>query len=804
MLQDLRLAARTLRRAPTFAAVVIATFALGIALNTVGFAVVRSVLLRPLAYPNASRVAAIWESNLERGWLRFGVSLQNFEDWRAESRAFDQLAAWWTGSGNLELGEQPQRVGYGLVSPNLFSVLGAQATIGRTLRAEENEPGSDGVAVVSYELWHRALAGRRDVVGQTVSLDGRLLEIVGVMPRGFRFPDATIDLWKPFGVRPDDAGSRGAHWAAAVGRLAPGASIRSAQAEMDAIAARLAQAYPANAGWTVLVEPLRETLVSDSRALLLVLWGAAGLILLIVCANVANLLLARGAGRDRELAIRTALGADRGRLVRLLVTESVVLAAIGGAVGVGAARVLVPLFADWAPSSVPRLEDLRLDGVVVAYAALLALAGGIVFGALPALRLAGGQIGGLLRAGARGGADRRGSRLRAGLVVAEIALAAMVLVAAGVTVRSVARLLSVDPGFAVAERLAFRVAPTMAAYDTRERAVAFYHRLTARLAAVPGVRSVAAINVAPPAGNWWSTKLLPEGREFAPDAEPVANFRVVTGDYFATLEIPIVRGRGFQGSDGGEGARVVVIDETAARRYWPDRDPLGTRVRFSPDPRAAWFTIVGVVGGVRHNALATDPSPIVYATLPQAEFGHFRDWAMTLILETDGEPLAFGRAVLAAVSEVAPTLPVFSVQSLEQRLATNVAERRAAMLLFSVFGGIAVLLAALGVYGVLAVSAAARTREIGVRVALGAPRRSIAGLVLREGLGLVGTGILVGLAAAAATTRAASSLLYEISPTDPVTYLAIAVLLVIVAIVASLVPVQRALRVDPVVALGAD
>jgi len=344
----------------------------------------------------------------------------------------------------------------------------------------------------------------------------------------------------------------------------------------------------------------------------------------------------------------------------------------------------------------------------------------------------------------------------------------------------------------------------MVEYDTRERAVAFFDRLETGLAALPGVRRVGVVNVAPVAGNWWSTSVLPEGVETTPGREPVANARVVSGDYFATMGIPVLRGRGFTRADAGGGQDVAVIDETAARRYWPDRDPLGTRVRFSTDPRAGWYTIVGVVGGVRHNGLALDPSPMIYTNLAQSEFGHFRDWGMTLVLETDGDPLSLASAVRAAVHEVAPTLPVYALRSVEQIVAGNVAEQRAALMVLAAFGGVAVLLAALGVYGVLALMVAARTREIGVRVALGAGRAAVAGLVLRQGLLLAGLGIAAGLLAALGVTRAVASLLYEVSPTDPVTYGAIAAILLLVAVGACWLPVRRALRVDPVAAIGAD
>lgn len=803
-LHDLRLTLRTLRRAPTFAAVVVLTFALGIALNTVGFAVVRSVLWQPLAYPNAKRVTAIWEENLQRGFLRFGVSLQDFEDFRAQSRAFEALAAWWSGAGNLESEDQPRRVGYALVSPSLFSVLGTQAMLGRTPRADENDPGRDGVAVVSHALWRSALGARSDIVGTRIVLDGRPLDVVGVMPPGFRFPDGSVDVWKPFGVRPDDAGSRGARWVAAVGLLAPGTGVAAAQAGMRAIAERLAVSYPVNHGWTVRVEPLRETVVSDARAFLLILWGAAGVVLLIVCANVANLWLARGAARGRELAVRAALGASRGRLVRQLVTESVALALAGAALGVVGARLVLPVLAHWAPVSLPRLDELRVGGLAAAWSAVLALGAGIGFGALTALRAAADDTASLLRAGARAGTLVGARRLRGGLVVAEIALAVVVLAAAGVTFRSVANLLRVDPGFAATGRLTFRVAPTMVAFPERAAAVTFYDRLEERLAALPGVRRAAAVNVAPADGNWWSTSIFPEGAEPEPDRVPVANARVVAGDYFAAMGIPVVRGRTFARTDLAGGEAVAVIDETAARRYWPDGDPIGTRVRFSRDARAGWYRIVGVVGGVRHRALDLEPTPMIYRTLAQSEFGHFRDWAMTVVLETDGRPLALVPAVRAAVGEVAPTLPVYAIRSGDDLVAANLAERRAALALLAAFGGIAVLLAALGVYGVLALTVAARTREIGVRVALGAGRGAVAGLVVRQGLALSGLGIALGLAGAAGATRAVGSLLYDVSPTDPATYAVIAAVLLLVAAGACWIPARRALRVDPAVALTSE
>jgi predicted permease len=783
------------------------TLALGIGANTAVFSVVRGVILRPLPYGNGERVTLVWGSNPERGWLRFGASLQDFEDWREESRTLENMAAYWVGRGNLSGGDRPERVAYAMVSPSMFSALGTSPIIGRALRTDENLPGNDGVVVVSYEFWQRALGGRGDVVGQTVFLDSRPLEVVGVMPSGFRFPSANVDLWKTFGRPADEMGGRGARWVGVVAELAPGRTLSEASAEMEAIAQRLASAYPkTNSDWRVFLEPLRASIVSDVKPILLLIWASIGLVLLIACVNVANLLLARSTRRERELAIRAAIGAGRGRLVRQLLTESLAISTVGGALGLALAALIIPVFVRAAPSGIPRIDELGIDPAVLGYSVALIVVTGLLFGALPAYRASERAPAEALKEGARGSVGAGRNRVRSTLVIAELALALVVLAGAGLMVRSFARLLTVDPGFESERRLTLRVAPSMKALPERDQAVAFYDELIERMEGLPGASAVAAINVLPVSGSWWFSSFWMEGQTFEPDDQPVASVRVVSGDYFRAIGIPVLQGRTFSPSDDANNQYAIVIDRSAAQRYWPNEDPIGRRISFNrqPDPQARWYTIVGVVGQVRHNALDIAPTPMAYMTLPQAEFGHFQDWGMSLVVHTEREPEALAGEARSAIAQLAPQLPVFSIRSLQEVVASNVADRRFTMVLLGSFAVVALLLAGIGVYGVLSYMVAERTREIGMRMALGADRRQVLGWILARGMLIAGVGLGVGLALALATTRLMSGLLFEIGGTDPITFAGITLVLATVALGACAVPALKATRVDPMVALRED
>ena len=807
IVQDLRFSFRFLRKQPFFTAVVTFTLAVGIGANVAVFSVVRGVLLRPLPYGNGDRVTLLWGSNPERGWLRFGASLQDFEDWRAQSRTFEHVAAYWSGQANLTGGDRPERVSYSMVSPSIFSVLGTAPELGRVLSPEENLPGNDDGIVVSFEFWQRVLGGRPDVLGVSVSLDGRPLEVVGVMPRGFRFPSPDVELWKPFGGRPDEFGGRGARWVGVVGALAPGRTLAEADAEMEAIAQRLEAAYPSsNTSWRVFLEPFRQGLVRNVRPALVIAWGAVGLVLLITCANVANLLLARSTRRERELALRAAIGAGRPRLIRQLLTEGLLLSALGAALGLALAAVGLIGLSRLAPAGMPRVSDIGIDAWVLLYSIGLVAVAGILFGVLPAYRATTGSLSESLKEGTRGTEGVRHRRVRGGLMVAELALAVVVLIGAGLMVRSFARLVSVDPGFDYDRQLTMRVAPSMATYQEREQAVAFYDQLIERLTATPGAVSVAAINVLPVSGNWWSASFWKEGTAPLPDEQPVGRVRVISGPYFAAMGIPLVRGRPLQDSDDANAQPVVVIDRLAAEQFWPGEDPIGQRISFSNpstprDEPARWYTVVGISGAVRHSSMESAPTPMVYMTLPQAQFGHFQDWGMSLVLQTEGDPLGLAQTARSALAELVPELPVYQIRSLERVVANDVAPERFTMTLLGIFGVVALVLSAVGVYGVLSYNVAERTREIGMRMALGADRTRILVWVVSRGMVLAAAGLGLGVVSAIAATRLMSGLLFEISETDPATFAGITILLGVVALAGCAVPALRATRIDPMVAL---
>ena len=796
---------RLLRRSPGFSAVVIITLALGIGANGAIFSVVRSVLYRPMPFANGDRVVTVTSDNVERGWLDFGVSLPDLVDWQTRAQALEHVAGYWAGSGNLTGGDRPERVVYGTVTPNLFTTLGSQPLLGRTFTPEENEEGRDGVVVLSWPFWQSAMGGRPDILGETVFLDRRPLEVVGVMPPAFAFPEVSVAFWKPFGFDPTEYQRRGTRWLGAIALLAPGRSFPDAQAEFDQIAAQLASAYPrSNEGWTISVVPYRATLTANVRPLLLLGWAAVAIVLLIASANVANLFLARAAKREQELAVRAALGAGRSRLVRQLLGESLVFAALGGTLGMLLAVVGVSAFGRIAPADFTLTGALSLDWVVVGYSVGLVLVTGVLFGVLPAVKASRPNLDARLRQGGRGGTDAGSHRLRGGLVVAELALAVVVLVGAGLTIRSFSRLLSVDPGFETEGRLTLKVAPSRAAFPERRDAAAFYDEIVANMRRLPGVEAVGAVSVLPVrGGGWWTSSIWPEGKSYRDGETPVAATRIVAGEYFETMAIPLLRGRTFRPSDDAEGEPVVVIDRLAAEQYWPGEDPLGRLVSFERPggEEVTWYRVVGIVGAVRHEAVEVAPTPMAYMTLAQAEFGHFLDWGMNLIVHAGDDPLAMARPARRIIANGERDFPIYNVQPLADAVSDNLAERRFTLTMLSAFGGIALLLAAVGVYAVLATMVAERTREIGIRMALGAERKDVLNWVLRDGAVKTGAGLAIGLLAAMASSRLMTTLVYQVSGTDPVTYGGIALVLGSVALVASIIPAWRATRVDPMEAL---
>ncbi|HEY7546298.1 MAG TPA: ABC transporter permease [Blastocatellia bacterium] len=816
MLNDLRYAVRILVKRPLITFITVLTLTLGIGANTAIFSVINTLLLSSLPFQDADRLVVIWSSNPQRDQLRFGVSLQDFEDWKKATRAFENLSAFSSKSANLTGGAEPEKIQFALVSANIFSTLRAQPALGRTFLPDEDKPGKDQVVILSHAFWQSYLAGDREAVGRTLQLDGKSVTVIGVMPPEFEFPSSTIQMWKPLGMNPDDSGPRGARWTEVIGRLADGATLEQAQAEMNAIAAELEGQYPkTNTGWQTLIEPFQETIVGDSRPALLILWGAVSLVLLVACANVTSLLLARAASREKEMAIRAALGASRGRIIRQLLSETLLLALAGGASGLVLAVWGINLLKAAAAGAIPRAHTLHLEGRVLIYTLGVSLLTGFICGLIPARKASRVDLNRSLKEGGKTSSAGERRRTLGALVIAEIALAVVVLVGAGLLIRSFARLSNIDPGFDPKNLLTMRVAPPWKASPEgkdqheffrqvmaeRAQATVFYRQLISRIESIAGVRSAAAINRLPLTGNWWLEGFVREDRQ-GEDSRLECNGRAITESYFETMSIPILRGRMFATQDDERATPVAIIDRTAADRYWPGEDPIGTRISF--DGGRSWFTIVGIAGALRHNRIEVEPTPLVYVPFAQARSGFFGDWGMTVVVREDGDAQGLAARVRAEVQSLNSELPVFDMRQMNEVIALNLEERRFNMLLFGIFAATALLLAITGIYGVISYSVTERRQELGVRQALGANSGDIIALVLKQGLRLIATGLITGIAAALGIAPVMSSLVEGISTTDPLTMAAVAMVVVAVSLVACYIPARRATRVDPMIALRAE
>jgi len=803
ILQDARYALRTLLRRPGFATVVILTLALGIGANTAIFTLIDGVLLRPLPYEQPERLVRIWGRNDFFGSEQTNINYLDLLDWRA-STALPDIAAVNVSDITLHGEGDPQQIVHGLGTANLFDVLGVEPILGRTFAPGEDQPGNHRVVVLSYAFWSSTFGADPGVIGDEIRLGGDSFTIIGVLPADFRNPTLFVAesqplLWRPVPYDVNDMG-RGGHFLRAIGRLAPGATVEQAQQELDAITTRLAETYPdTNNGWFTALQPLRDSIVGDVRPTLLLLMGAVGILVLIACTNVANLLLARGLARRRELAVRAALGAGRTRLVRQLITESLLLAAAGGALGLAAATSLMRwLLAGSAAQLAP--EGLGIDLRVLGFAVLLSLATGIAFGALPSLRAT--RLAEASSAGSdRSGGDRRQQRWRDGLVVAEVALSMVLLVGAGLVAKSYWLLHRVDPGLDPAGLLTLRVTLPDSTYPEFADRGAFFARLDESLQGLPGVRDFGAISILPFGGGYSCDSFGLEDRPApAPGEEPCAEIRFTRGDYFAAMGIDLLDGRTFTASDDAQAPAVIVVNRTFADTWWPQGDALGKRFKYgSRDAEGPWRTIVGVVDDVHHFGLAEAPPAEVYFPHPQ-----YPSRGLTYALRVDGDAAGIVGAVRSRVSEIDPELPVHDVATMEQLIAGSLAAERLRSLLLATFAATAVLLAIVGLYSVLATAVSQRHQEFGVRVALGARAGDVLGLVMRRGLLLTAAGILIGLLGALALTGGMRSLLFEVSPSDPATFGAVALLLLAIAALACWVPARRATRVDPVLALRRD
>ena len=811
MLTDFRFAFRQLLKSPGFSAIAVLTLALGIGANTAIFSVVNAVLLKPLPFPRAQQLVMLWQTNPEAKKLGFDlapVSFPDFVDWRAQSRSFQGLSTFEDWTANLTSRGEAERIGGARVSANIFSLLGVQPILGRVFVPGEDQLGRNRVVILSSEFWQRRFGSNSKIIGQTLTLDSEPYTVVGVMPAGFHFPDdiglpsymtfgERSDIWTPLAPSAVRMKNRGGHNLAVIGRLNPGVDFRAAQAEMELLAQRHAQQYPeTNKDWGISLVPLQKQAAGGSERALSVLMCAVGCILLIACANVANLLLARAVARQKEIAIRRALGAGRWRIIRQFLTESIVLAMCGGILGAMLALWGTDLLVALAPANLPRLGEVRLDAGVLGYTLLISLGTGLLFGFAPAFQSARVGLNESLKEGGRGSTGGR-HRLRSGLVVSEIALALVLLIGAGLLIENFAQLLRVQPGFNPESVLTFNVVLPDNPYQDRAKAGVFFDQVVRRLQTLPGVKSVSASNALPLSGADEADGFEIVGRPRVPGQMQTANFRWVTPDYFRTMEIPLRRGRTFTERDNTDAPRVAVIDEAMARAYFPGADPIGQRLTgLTPNDKGE-VEIVGMVGEVRHSSLALSPVPHLY--VPHAQRAAQE---MTIALRAMAiDPSTLVKSVRREVAAVDAGVPVAHVKTMRQMVSAALAPSRFVMALLSVFAALALVLAAIGTYGVLAYSVNQRQREIGIRMSLGAQRHDVLQLFLSHGMGVACIGIAIGLVGAFAVTRVMRSLLYSVSPTDPVVFAGVALGLALTALLASYLPARKATRVNPVVAL---
>ena len=800
-LADLRFAARLLLKNPGFTATAVVTLALGIGANTAVFSLVNTVLLRPLPYADADRLSVIWERRFDSERPTNVVSPANFLRWQERTRAFSGMAAIADTRANLTGVGEPEDLPGQRVNANLFPMLGAKAAFGRTFVDEESRPGHPDVVILSDSLWRRRFSADSGIVGRSITLNGKPHSVVGVMPPGFSILEGASTFWTPLTFTADQRNPRG-RYLRVVGRLRDGVTPEVAQSDMDRIAAGLRAELPNfDTGWGVRVVPLNEQMFGEIKPVLLVLFGAVGFVLLLACVNVANLMLNRGLARERELAVRAALGAGRGRLIRQMLTEGVLLAMIGGF----GAVLLASWSLDWLlPTatrllSIPRAERVSVDATVLLFALGVSLATVLVFALIPAFSLARTPIEGALREGARSGQESRGHRhLRRGLAVVQLALAFTLLIAAGLMVRSVSRLLAVDPGFSSDHVLTMRVLLPESKYPEPPDGIRFFDRLVEELSRLPGVVAAGVSSGMPFRGFPIGTSFSIEGRPFPGEADlPVADIRIIGGQYLEVMKIALKQGRRFEPLDGEKGRGAAIVNEALVREHFPGQNPLGQHITVrlgAGDGEKA--EIVGVVADVRHQALDTAVRPMVYLPNRQMAF----PW-MGVVLRTSGSPAALTSLAVGQIRRLDPDLPVSQIATMDEVVSESVAQRRFAMLLLGVFGGLALVLAAVGVYGVLSYSMVQRVPEIGVRLALGAAPGQVVRHFLKDGAILTALGIAVGLGIGFAVSGLLGKLLYGVTPTDPVTYLAVSGLLAFVATAAAYVPVRRASRMDPLTAL---
>ncbi|HKF56191.1 MAG TPA: ABC transporter permease [Blastocatellia bacterium] len=805
LIQDIRYAVRMLFKNPGLSSAAIITLALGIGANTAIFSVVNSVLLAPLGYSRPAELISLWTINRQNSassspqpscWL-------DFVDWRQQNRTFEQLAATRNVTLNLTDGGQPIRITAARATPNLLSVLGLSVQTGRDFREEEGLAGAEPVVLIGYGLWRDRYGSDPSVVGRTIDLDGKSHLVAGVLPRGFAFPERDTALLVAL-VPEKNEQARGVLRFNAVGRIKGGVSLAQAAADMSTIAGRIGEQYPnTNQGTEVQLIPLHEQVVGNVRPALLVLLGAVACVLLIACANVANLLLARAEGSRTEVAIRTALGASRWRLIRQLLTESAMLSISGGLIGLLLAFWTVPALTRISSGSIPRVEEIAINGRVLLFTLAVSLATGILFGLAPALKSTGSQFTELLKEGRRGSTGGIiHQRVLSSLVIAEIALALILMVGAGLMIRSFESITRVAPGFNPRGVVAMGIGVATVKYPDTDKQSQLYQRLLSRLETVPGVQSAAGISRIPLSGASAWTGFSIQGRPVDPANAPIADYRAVTPKYFSTMEIPFLAGRDFTDADKQDSPLVMIINEAMASQHFLGENPVGKRVQIFPDPNL-WREVVGVVGNVKLRSLDAETLPTIYVPFPQNPYPAALRSA-TLVTRTSVESTGISSGLRGEIQAEDSELPVPDVRRMEDIVGESLSKRRLNTSLLIVLAALAASLAMLGIYGVVAYTAAQRTREIGIRTAMGARRADVVRMVLLDGVKVTGIGVIVGLGGALALTRVLASLLFATSATDPVTFAAISILVLVVSMLASLLPAMRASRVDPVIALRCD
>jgi predicted permease len=807
---DLKYAMRQLRRSPGFTVVAVLTLALGIGANTAVFSVLNGVLLRPLPYASPERLVMVTSAFPTMDFDRFWVSPPEYFELREWNQVFADIGGYRTGSASIETLGQPLRVTSAVATWSLFPTLGVQATRGRAFLPEDDLPGAEPVAMISAGLWQRAFGSDPAIVGSSIRVNGQPSTIVGVLPEGFDIEDANVDVWSPVNIDPSDhVNRRGNHFLNVVARLADGATLERAQEDLDRLEIRWQEEYgdthaPSADNHPYQASDLRTDILGDVRPAMLLLMGAVGFVLLIACANVANLLLARSEYRQREVAVRVAMGAGRGRLVRQLLAEGVTLGIAGGVVGLGLGYAALRMILAVNPD-IPRAEGIHLDGTVMAFTAAVAVGTGLLFGLAPLLNTALARVGGALsEGGTRSTHGSAGVRVRRMLVVAEVALAVILLTGSGLMLRSLSALQEVDLGFEPENLLTFQVSLASNTFPEPQDVSGFYGGFLERLRTLPGVMDATATSGLPPLREVNANDTEFEGVERTEDG-PAHNVDYWTGvetDYLKTMNMELVEGRGFERADMGGSNLVMLVNERLARTFYPGTTPVGRRIRPCCGDDNPWFTVVGVVGDVKQGGVNNDPGTELFFLNPQVgQAGFFAYRTMNGVVRTDGDALQLAPPIRRILGELDRSLPMANVQTMEENIARTVAQPRFLALLLGLFAGIALVLAAVGTYGVMSYSVAARNREIGIRMAMGAEAGSVQRMILRQGTALAGAGLVLGVAGAMGLTRLLSSQLYEVSTTDAQTFVLAPLFLAAVALIACFLPARRATRVDPVQAL---